>query len=188
MAKKKYKKRTAKKECGELREEDIMGTGLWLIENNFIKDAIKVFKLAINQNHLCVSAYTFLGLCYGELGNNKKAFKYHLKATKTLNVHSLKEKIEKAFAFCCLARWLMLNNEDKKTRIEQAFEFLNKGIKLCPDYYALYYYRGLCYEIKGEKQKAIKDYEICLKLKPDFKLAKVQLNKIKKEEERKKKK
>lgn len=44
------------------------------------------------------------------------------------------------------------------------------------NFYRGYYGRGRCYEAMGEKQKAVEDYRRCLAIRPDYKLASIQLD------------
>jgi len=43
-----------------------------------------------------------------------------------------------------------------------------QAIKLFPSYFQAYYSRGVCYEKMGNKKLALADYEMALKIKPDY--------------------
>lgn len=59
----------------------------------------------------------------------------------------------------------------KDTTLNKSIEYFNKAIELYPDYVQAYYLRGACYEEKGEKSKAIKDYQKSLDIEPQYQLA-----------------
>ena len=44
----------------------------------------------------------------------------------------------------------------------------SQAIKLFPSYFQAYYSRGVCYEKMGNKKLALADYEMALKIKPDY--------------------
>lgn len=60
-----------------------------------------------------------------------------------------------------------LRNEGKYTDPKKAIEYLNNAIKLKPDYAKAYYSRGDAYKNLGQYQRAIKDYNKAIRLKPD---------------------
>jgi tetratricopeptide (TPR) repeat protein len=59
----------------------------------------------------------------------------------------------------------------KDTTLNKAIEYFNKAIEIYPNYVEAYYLRGACYEEKGEKAKAIKDYQKSLDIEPQYHLA-----------------
>ncbi|MCX5815905.1 MAG: tetratricopeptide repeat protein [Proteobacteria bacterium] len=51
---------------------------------------------------------------------------------------------------------------------KKAIDYLNKTIRLKPDYADAYYNRGVAYTKLGQYQQAIKDYDEAIRLKPDY--------------------
>jgi len=49
-----------------------------------------------------------------------------------------------------------------------AIEDSNKAISLKPDYAVAYYFRGVVYNLKGQRDKAIEDFNQAIALKPDY--------------------
>ena len=64
----------------------------------------------------------------------------------------------------------------EQKKYDDAIEKFNLTIKRDENFFRGYYGRGRCYEAKKEKDKAIDDYKHCLALKPDFKLASIQMD------------
>ncbi len=70
--------------------------------------------------------------------------------------------------------WMLLQQDST----EKAARFFTMAIEVKVDYAAAYYNRGLCYEIMGDKAKAIEDYEQCLVFAPDFEDCQLALKRI----------
>lgn len=64
----------------------------------------------------------------------------------------------------------------EQKKYNDAFEKFNLTIKRDANYFRGYYGRGKCYEIRGEKTKAIEEYKKCLSIKPDYDLAAIQID------------
>src|SRR5690606_2351540 len=60
-----------------------------------------------------------------------------------------------------------------------AANLFTKAISFDETYYEAYYNRGYCFELLGEKEKALTDYKKALELKPDFTLAAKGVSRIK---------
>ncbi|MBI1286067.1 MAG: tetratricopeptide repeat protein [Flavobacteriales bacterium] len=54
---------------------------------------------------------------------------------------------------------------------DKALENFDKAVKLNPKYHQAVYMRGLCYEAKGDVQRAKSEYSYAIQLNPDYKLA-----------------
>lgn len=74
----------------------------------------------------------------------------------------------------------------EQKKYDDAFEKFDMTIKRDANYFRGYYGRGRCYEIKGEKKKAIEEYKKCLSIKPDYDLAAIQIEMLEKRTGKKK--
>ncbi|MBK8489852.1 MAG: tetratricopeptide repeat protein [Saprospirales bacterium] len=63
--------------------------------------------------------------------------------------------------------------------IDRATQQFDLNIKVDPTFPQAYYYRGLCAEMKGDAESAVKDYEAALNLAPDYDKAREALDKLK---------
>jgi tetratricopeptide (TPR) repeat protein len=70
-------------------------------------------------------------------------------------------------AVVCFNKANALWDGQKYTDPKKAIEYLNKAIKLQPDYAQAYYNRGNAYYGLGLYQRAIKDYAEAIRLKPN---------------------
>ena len=64
--------------------------------------------------------------------------------------------------------------------LDRAMQQFNLNIEVDPTFYTAFYYRGICEEMKGDPENAIKDYEQALALEPGFDKAREALKKLKK--------
>jgi len=60
-------------------------------------------------------------------------------------------------------------------QFEEAVSYFNKAIKADEEYADAYYMRGLSYQANGNNTEAKRNYEACLKVNPDHRLAKEML-------------
>lgn len=61
---------------------------------------------------------------------------------------------------------------------DQALSSFDRAVKLNPKYYQAVYMRGLCYEAKGDIQRAKGEYSYAIQLNPDYGLAADGLNRL----------
>lgn len=64
--------------------------------------------------------------------------------------------------------------------VDKAYKYFDFAIKVSPQYAEAYYYRGLCSELKGNTLQAKSDIENALALKPDYTLARNELENLNK--------
>ena len=64
--------------------------------------------------------------------------------------------------------------------IDKALRHFDLATKVSPQYAEAYYYRGLCELVKGQKEQAESDFQQTLNLKPDYKAAQDELDKLQK--------
>ena len=74
-------------------------------------------------------------------------------------------------------------NESKETiefkkENQIAIEFLSKAIEVNPSYIEAYFARGYAYSLLKQKESAKADYNMCLKIQPNYELAIQALNNI----------
>lgn len=58
--------------------------------------------------------------------------------------------------------------ENFKKEPDSAIDYFQKVIQYHPSDFRAYYHKGLCYEMKGEPEKAMAAYDMSLKVNPDF--------------------
>ena len=68
---------------------------------------------------------------------------------------------------------------NEKKNLNTAIEKFTKAIEVKPDYIEAYFARGYTYSLLKQNASAKADYEMCLKLVPDYELAAQALNKLK---------
>jgi len=66
----------------------------------------------------------------------------------------------------------------KLKNVKAAIESLDKAVELAPNYTTALRYRGLAYEAAGEFDRASRDYEAVLRLKPGNEFAMTRLQKL----------
>lgn len=139
-------------------------------DKEVINKAIQDFKKSLEIKPFHSYSYMGLGQSYELLGNLKLALLNHMTANNVSDTPT-----DRATASNFLARILI-----KLDEIDEAERYLDEGIELDPNYYALYLNRGVCYCIRGLKEKALKDFEKCLEINPDCEEAKQNIIEIKK--------
>ena len=65
-----------------------------------------------------------------------------------------------------------------KKDAKKALEAFTKAIEINPNYVEAYFARGYTYSKLKEKEKAISDYRMCLKIQPNYDAAIEELNKF----------
>lgn len=73
----------------------------------------------------------------------------------------------------------------EQKKYDEAMQKFEMTIKRDQNFYRGYYGKGRCFEVQGEKQKAIDEYKKCLVIKPDYDLAAIQLDIIDKKAKKK---
>jgi len=61
---------------------------------------------------------------------------------------------------------------------DEALENFEKAVKVDPKYFQAVYMRGLCYEAKGDVEKAKREYSYAIQLNPDYGKAAAGLNRL----------
>jgi tetratricopeptide (TPR) repeat protein len=61
---------------------------------------------------------------------------------------------------------------------DEAMKYLNRAVSLDPRYYLAYNAQGLALSMKGDLQGAVKDYERCLEISPEFSEARNNLGSV----------
>ena len=118
--------------------------------------SLKDFEKALKLDPKSVSAYIGKATSYQAMKKIDQAIKMFKKAIPL----SITPE-EKGLTINGLAAiYLELN------KVDEALKLLNEGVKVDPEYYAIYLHRGACYVSKGMKKKAIADFKKCLELKP----------------------
>jgi len=87
-------------------------------------------------------------------------------SSKDLNKH-FQEASQGLTAFEWFYKAYSLWDDGKITEPQKAIEYLNKGIRLIPDYAWAYSTRGIAYHSLGQHQRAIEDYNEAIRLNPD---------------------
>lgn len=150
------------------------------------------FQTAVEQNPDFFEAYFQLGMIFATEGN-PLAIEYYDNA-----IRIKPEQVEPYYNKGLLCQELGMYNEALKSYSEllkidptykeahfnmgfvnmyylkeynQGSVHFNNAIKVAPNYYQAYYNRGYCYELLGDIQRALIDYENALKIKPDYTLA-----------------
>jgi tetratricopeptide (TPR) repeat protein len=86
-------------------------------------------------------------------------------SSKDLNKH-FQEASQGLTAFEWFYKAYSLWDDGKITEPQKAIEYLNKGIRLIPDYAWAYSTRGIAYHSLGQHQRAIEDYNEAIRLNP----------------------
>lgn len=93
------------------------------------------------------------------------------------------------YGFCYMELGSILFNrrqfDNSKVEYKNAIERFNKATEINPESWAAYKMKGKCYELSGEYEKAIKSYEMALRInsyQPEIKNYIIQLNKLIEEE------
>ncbi len=166
-------------------------------ESGDTSKAISSLETAIEQDNKFEDAFYDLGLIYASR-KNLIAFDYYNNVIK-LNPYNQNVKYARAKLLQdlgeideaileyknCLktnincqncyynlgAIYLELKKDNKK-----AIEFLTKAIELNPSYLEAYFARGYAYSLLKQKESAKADYNMCLKIQPNYELAVQALN------------
>ncbi|HLG02213.1 MAG TPA: tetratricopeptide repeat protein, partial [Bacteroidia bacterium] len=121
---------------------------------------------AIKINPMSEEAHYHLGMYYQQTGRYDKA------VVSYDNILRINPEHFDALFNLGVVHNRFLENPDK------GIEYFNRAIIVDPKSPRGYYGRGVCYEKKGEKQKAIADYKMALEKDADFTFAALALEKI----------
>lgn len=90
---------------------------------------------------------------------------------KNQSTEKLKKEFQQASEGLTAMDWFnkadSLRGEGKYTDPKKVIEYLNNAIKLKPDYFSAYFYRGMAYSNLGQHKRAIEDYNQTLRLQPN---------------------
>jgi len=90
---------------------------------------------------------------------------------KNQSTEKLKKEFQQAADGLTAVDWFnkaqSLLNKGKYTDHKKIIEYLNNAIKLEPDYFSAYFYRGIAYDHLGQYKRAIEDYNQAIRLKPN---------------------
>jgi tetratricopeptide (TPR) repeat protein len=162
--------------------------------------AISSFQTAIEQDNAYVDAFYDLGMLYG-LKKDPLALDYYTNALKISPSHE-QSLYARAKFFQDLGKYddairaytsmvtIITNCEqchynlgaiylDVKKDYTQALEEFSKAIRLNPNYLEAYFARGFTYSRLNNVPSAKADYNMCLKLEPNYELAIEGLNNLK---------
>ncbi len=162
--------------------------GLVLKEKGDTNRAIKTFKLAVDADPDNYDAYMQLGLL-NDFRNKKLAEKYLLNAIRidsarfegnyALAMHYQNNNDFKK-AIARYKKMLLLDPQSaqplynigciylQQDSLQKAFTNFNLAINNAPANADCYYMRGLCWEKRGNKNEAAKDYQTALNIRNDF--------------------
>jgi len=118
-------------------------------------DALKDYNEAIKLNPKIATYYSNRAKVLAELNQIEDALKDCDKAI------SLNKEKEEGYN---IKAWIFMKEDSPN----EAIEILTEGINNKQNAYKLYYRRGEIYLLKGEKEKALADYEKVAVLKPDY--------------------
>ena len=174
--------------------------GMILKEAGDTAKAISSFQSAVEFNQKYYDAYMQLGLLFS-VKKNPLAIDYFNNALKidsnSIEAHYAKGKFlqiagdyENALSEYNSILVISPEHQDatfnigaiyyEQKKYDEAMQQFETTIKRDQNFFRGYYGRGRCFEAKGEKQKAMDDYKHCLALKPDYELAAIQLDIIRK--------
>jgi tetratricopeptide (TPR) repeat protein len=161
--------------------------------------AISSLETAIEQDNTNYGVFLDLGLIYAAK-KNTLAFEYYDNAIKLnpLNSEALyaKAKLYQDLDQMNDAELLynrILKNDSLHTfslynlgaitfgihkEPQKALDYFSKAIEADPKYAEAYFARGVCYQELNDKSKAVADYKMCLKLKPNYEPAVLSLNSL----------
>ncbi len=166
--------------------------GFNFIEIGDTTKAISSYQTAVEQNPEYFEAYLELGVLYAEL-NNDLAIQYYDNA---LSIRPNERNV--LYSKGMYYQEHEMYNEAMKTYHEaikrfpdfreahynmgyvhmyylqlykEAIRYFTDAIKVDPNYYQAYYNRGYSFELLGDVNNALKDYEYALKIKPDYTIA-----------------
>lgn len=172
--------------------------GMILKEWGDTAKAISSFQSAAELNQQYYDAYMQLGILYSEKKNSlaleylNNALNINPKSIEALYAKGMflhktsdyKKALQEYETILQLApshqdaafnKGVIFYEEKKYDEAIKVFETLMSGDE---NFYRAYYGRGRCYEVLGQKQKAVADYRRCLSIKPDYELAALQLNEL----------
>lgn len=150
--------------------------------------AISSLETAIEQDSRNYGAFLYLGMIYGAR-KNTIALEYYDNAIRidpTPEVFYAKAKLLQDLGKFdeALAMYEQIVKQDPQNEFSwynsgaitlevkkdpaKALDYFTKAIDANPKYAEAYFARGVCYEELKEKKNAYEDYNMCLKLKPNY--------------------
>ncbi len=163
--------------------------------------SVSSYETAIEQDNKSYNAFFSLGLIYAAR-KNPIAFEYYDNAlsvnptsievmyakakllqdlNKTPEAIALYESIVKSDPINASSLYNLGAIElEKNKNTDKALSYFTKAIDVKPTYSEAYFARGVCYQLLNDKSNAISDFNMSLKLKPNFEPAIEALNEIEK--------
>ena len=173
--------------------------GMAFKETGDTAKAVSSFQTTVEQDPEYYHAYMQLGLLFSS-ANNKLAIDYFNSAIKInpqsteayyglglfLQENEMYEKAIEAYTIILqidpIYKHAYYNlgyvHSEYLKDYKAAIGYFSNAIKSSPEYYEAFYMRGLSYERIGDLKNAEADYRASLKIKPDYDLAAMGLNRI----------